>query len=231
MVKDMRYVVTFFALLLFNLLFGQVSISAGGSMLKGFGPTNPWGGFHIGVEIPRDDAISLYARYTHHFEQMSKELGQTGLRSTDPLATYPNLYPYVMNSMNYNMIEGGTRYYLGNGFDYGWGAYGGTNIMLVFNQVKDKYYLYDEIFSYYPAFDLESYEIDPEYRSAGSILSLGFGLQGGVKYSMVPFGTIYFDAGINYMIFAQGSTTYVYPNMFNQLIFTFNLGFRKDILW
>ena len=51
----------------------QVSLSAGGSMLKGFSPDKPYGGFHFGLEIPRDDAVSFYGRFTHHFKQSAAD--------------------------------------------------------------------------------------------------------------------------------------------------------------
>ena len=40
----------------------QVSVMGGMNMLKSFSPDRPYGGFHLGVEVPRDDAISIYGR-------------------------------------------------------------------------------------------------------------------------------------------------------------------------
>jgi hypothetical protein len=36
-----------------------------------------------------------------------------------------------VSSINYFMIDGGTRYYLINGFDEGFSVYGGTNLALM----------------------------------------------------------------------------------------------------
>lgn len=221
----MKYIVSLLLVFLTNWILAQLSVSAGGSMLKGFGPNKPWGGFHLGLEIPRDDAVSFYLRFTHHFKQYDVDSISVYLEPKD-ITTFPTDMPYypTLNgrpSMNYNILEGGTRYYLGNGFDYGWAAYGGTHFMAVFNTVKSNYDSYDETI----------YKMDESFRLDGTIFSLGAGLQGGVKYSAVPYGTFYLDAGLAYMLFAQGSTNFVYPNMFNQLIFSFNIGYRRDILW
>ena len=124
--------------------------------------------------------------------------------------------------MDYNILEGGTRYYLGNGFDYGFAAYGGSCIMLIFNSVKGKYDDFDE----------NVYELDEFSRYNSTFFSLGFGLGGGVKYSTPRFGTFYFDLNLAYMIFAQSSKDQI-PNqvgaMYNPLIFNFNIGWRKDL--
>lgn len=196
----------------------QVSVNAGGSMLLGFSEPGPWGGIHIGVEVPRDDAVSIYGRFTHHFRRTGDSI-PVPIFPLDPLQNI-----LTINSaptMDYNIIEGGTRYYLGNGFDYGFGAYGGSCIMLVFNSVKAKY----------EGFDENLYSLDDNYRYEGTIFSLGLGLGGGVKYSTARFGTYYFDLNLAYMIFAQGSNANITADLYNPLIFNFNLGWRKDILW
>jgi len=216
----MRKTIFILALLLSGSLNAQVSINGGGSMLVGFKTPGPWGGLHIGVEVPRDDAVSIYGRFTHHFRSRGDSL------DAFIIAKDPTTSPYILTvgsspSMDYNILEGGTRYYLGNGFDYGFAAYGGSCIMVVFNSVKGKYDAYDE----------SLYELDELSRYNGSIFSLGFGLGGGVKYSTGRFGTFYFDLNLAYMIFAQGSSDSVYGDLYNPLIFNFNLGYRKDILW
>jgi len=202
----------------------QVGISAGGSMLKGFGQRTPWGGFHVGVEIPRDDAISIYGKVTHHFKQRSSDSSIIQLIAYDQMTV-----PYVKNlgalpSMNYTILEGGTRYYLGNGYDFGWAGYGGTNVLVAFNSVKMEFGPYDQVL----------YELPEEYRGKGSIVSLGVGLAGGVKYSITGTGTFYFDAGLSYMLLSLASNSLAQiggVDKFSQLIFNFNLGFRRDIMW
>ncbi len=211
-------------LLIAGMAGAQVSINAGGSMLAGFSSPGPWGGIHIGVEVPRDDAVSIYGRFTHHFRAKGDSV-DAFVNAID-INSLPPGSPYTMSigtspTMDYNILEGGTRYYLGNGFDYGFAAYGGSCLMLIFNSVKAKY----------DGFDESLYQIDDTYRYDGSIFSLGFGLGGGVKYSAARFGTFYFDLNLAYMIFAQGSNDSIYAGLYNPLIFNFNLGYRRDILW
>ena len=203
----------------------QVSINAGGSMLAQFSPNKPWGGFHIGFEVPRDDAVSIYGRFTHHFRNFAQDsldifLSPRDINSMPPGAPF---YPTIgsLPSMNYNIIEGGTRYYLGNGFDYGWAAYGGSNLMLIFNKVKGNHAAYDEVL----------YVIEETSRYEGSIFSFGFGLGGGVKYSSAMAGTFYFDLNASYLIFNQPSVQNIYGGLHSSLLFSFNLGYRRDILW
>ncbi|MBL4862513.1 MAG: hypothetical protein JKY09_05800 [Crocinitomicaceae bacterium] len=214
------------ALLVSGGLFAQVGINAGGSLLKGFGQPKPWGGIHIGVEIPRDDAISIFGRVTHHLKQNNKDSLFTSAVARD-ITTTPYTIPVSgISSMNYTILEGGTRYYLGNGYDYGWAAYGGTNLMLIFNGVKTKYSPYDEAL----------YELQDGADRKGAIVSFAFGIGGGVKYTMTGVGTIYFDTNISYIVFgtasnAMASQQFAESGLFSQLLFNFNLGFRKDLLW
>ena len=226
----MKNLIVIIALVICGSLSAQVSIQGGPSMLLGFGNPRPFGGFHIGLEIPRDDAVSIFGKYTHHFKQKGETI-DAWVVSKDQVNIPPAGYSILIEavpSMNYHIIEGGTRYYLGNGFDYGFAAYGGTSLMLVFNQVKGEYSPFDEV----------NYEIDANSRTEGSIFSIGFGLGGGVKYSTARMGTFYMDLGVAYMLFSQPSNSSVGSAVFSEqnrqwssLIFNLNVGYRKDILW
>ncbi len=205
----------------------QVSIMGGASSLIAFGNKTPYAGFHIGLEVPRDDAVSFYGKFTHHFNQSKRSPFLAYAPAIDPTnPVFFQQFGYNVK-MNYNMIEGGTRYYLGNGFDYGFAAYGGTSVKLIFNSVKPDYDDYNS----------EEYRVDPAYDFKGSIFSIGAGLGGGVKYSFARYGTFYFDVNIDYMIFSQQSNDYIYSEVYqgnrqwSPLIFGFSLGYRKDIIW
>lgn len=218
--------ITLVSLLLAMTSFGQLSFNGGGTMLKGFSPGLPYGGLHLGIEIPRDDALSFYGRFTHCFANGGDSIQDGIIITARDFNTLPPGNPYYDNidfqpTMNYNIIEGGTRYYLGDGFDFGWGAYGGSTIMIVFNKVSARYESYNE----------ELYYIESSQNREGSIFALGFGLMGGVKYTQAPMGTFYLDVGISYMIFGQLSTTSTYSGMYNPLLFSLNIGYRKDIFW
>ncbi len=201
--------------------FSQVSVSAGPSMLMGIvRDATPWGGFHFGLEVPRDDQVTIYGRFTHHFKQFFPIPTQTILTPIDPNNFN---YPIITGrtSMNYNILEGGTRYYLGNGFDFGWAAYGGSNIMIIFNSIKNDYEDFDET----------EFRLDPANDFSGTIFGLGVGLGGGVKYTFPRFGTIFTDLNISYMLLATSSTPAPDASLYSPLIFNFNLGYRRDIIW
>lgn len=201
----------------------QFSINGGGSLLVGFGAPRAWQGIHIGFEVPRDDALSFYGRITHHFFQGDQDSISLLATAIDPTTT-PNAINFRgLPSMNYTILEGGTRYYLGNGFDYGWAAYGGTKLMLLFNSVRMK--------RQSDAFDESLYEIDAQSGREGAIFSLGGGFAGGVKYSLPRVGTFYTDISLGYMLLAQASNAGVYSQLYRPLVFDFTIGYRKDILW
>ena len=221
----MRSIVSFLFVMSFSVAFSQVSVSAGGSTLKGWGPQKAWAGFHVGIEIPRDDASSFYGRYTHLFHNRDVDTTFVSLIPRDPASLPPgSVYSPLISStasMNYHIINLGTRYYLGDGYDFGWAGYGGSDVVITINKVRMNNEPYDEAL----------YVVDEYSRYDGSAFTLGFGLTGGVKYSRPPLGTFYFDAGLSYLLLYQPNNPYLYSNMINQLTFNFNLGFRKDILW
>ena len=212
------------SILITGFVSGQVGISAGTSVLSAFGKPRPYGGFHISVEVPRDDATSVYGRITQHFKQVNEQPSAVSLIANE-LTTIP--YSYTIDGfglMNYTILEGGTRYYMGNGYDFGWSAYGGTNFMVVFNSVKMNLDDYDQV----------AYEPVGNYERKGSILSFGGGISGGVKYTIPSAGTFYFDTGITYILTGFPSNQLASDQAviaFSQLFFNFNLGFRKDIFW
>ncbi len=202
--------------------FAQVSFSAGGSSLLAFGTeAGPWGGVHLGVEVPRDDAISLYGRITHNFAKKGDSV-QTIAMAIDFMTSPYTLPVNGVTSSTYSIVEGGTRYYLGNGFDFGWAGYGGTNFMLVFNRVRTSYDDFDQTL-----YQLEGGSNDRD----GSIISFGIGLHGGVKYSVPRIGTFYTDINLGYMFLGQASNINVSAELYSPLIFGINLGYRYDILW
>lgn len=220
----MKKILIILSIMLGGSSFAQLGVNAGTSMLKGFGQPRPWGGLHFGIEIPRDDAVSIYGRVTHHFKQQNQDSIYTNAIARDVSTTPYTIQVSGVSSMNYTVIEGGTRYYLGDGYDFGWAAYGGTNLSLIFNGVKTQYFNFDETL----------YELQSGADRKGTIFSLAFGLGGGVKYSMEEIGTLYFDLGLNYVIFGQASNETAYiqlqqDGLYRSLLFNFNLGFRRDL--
>ncbi len=218
---NMRNLIVVIALFVGSSSFAQFSFSGGGSFLKGFRKdTKPWYGFHVSGEVPRDDQVSFFLRYTYHFRQESKDTLSDLLYPIDPNNPVPVSWGTRV-TMDYHIIEGGTRYYIGDGFDFGWSAYGGTNFMVTFNSVKSVFNPYDE----------NIYQPGETSSRDGLIFGFGAGFNGGVKYTAPIYGTFYLDAGLDYIFFAQRNHVAVPSDLFSYLLFTVNIGYRRDILW
>ena len=214
MERKMKNLVLLLVLFMLNTVCAQVSILGGPSSAFPFGTGTSYVGLHLGLEVPRDDAVSFYGKFTHQFSQVK------------PYINYDNNESDVFQTrMNYNIIEGGTRYYLGNGFDYGFAAYGGSTIKLIFNNVKSNY----DMTQYAPTSVLNT-------NVKSSVFSVAFGLGGGVKYSFPRFGTIYCDLDLFYSLIQVESSQGVIANLYNnnqwrQLVFGCSIGYRKDLIW
>jgi len=212
----------FFTLLLmfmFGNAFAQFGISGGLSTLKSFKTPKSYFGFHIGGEIPRDDQLSFYGRLSYYLKQ-TEDVPTTNILYNSTLTNSVQVNYY--NSMNYLTLEGGNRYYIGNGYDASFAAYGGGNFMIIFNSVKREY---DD-------YDASKFQLPQNEQLQGSIFNIAVGLAGGVKYTFAGAGTLYLDAGLGYMILSTASNTTaesVAGTLYSPLIFNFALGFRKDL--
>ena len=222
MVRDMKKS-AFLVGMMFCILTGntQVGLSGGISTIKAFGVPKPYTGIHLGVEIPRDDAVTFFLRGTGYFGNNSNDLYYTYVTARD-FSTVP--YQQQVNyttKLNYSVIEGGTRYYWGDGYDAGFGLYGGSNMSVIFNSVKRNYDDYDEV----------KYEMADTELSKGSIFNIGVGLGGGVKNMFAGIGTLYFDMNFSYLILSlpSNNTASQVGDMYSPLLFNFALGFRKEL--
>lgn len=220
MVRNMKNYILFIIVLL-NSMFstGQFGATGGLSVLKAFGTPKPFVGFHIGGEVPRDDQISIYGRISFYGKQREPIDGSTNVEAfSQSTIPYTQTIGYK-TSMNYTIIEGGNRYYIGDGYDSGFGGYGGGNLLMIFNSVKREYGDYDQ-----SLYKLGQYDL-----AKGSIFNLGVGLGGGIKHTLAGIGTLYLDANFAYMIMSTASnTTASKTSLYSPLLFTFNFGFRKD---
>ena len=217
-----------FLILLFTFLvgdfFSQISANAGLGTLNGFGVKKTFFGLNLGLEYPKSNQTTIFGRIAYYIprnEDDSTQAYATAISTT----TFPYSLPrnYIV-STGYLTIEGGTRYYLLNGYDNGFSIYGGSTILVCVNKIKRNYADWNH------SFNEANYE---NYGDAkGTILNLGVGLQGGLKYTLPSIGTFFCDLSGNYLVIRQASNDMVgestnYP--FNSaLLFTFNLGFRKD---
>jgi len=215
----------FFAFsLILSVAQAQTGVSGGFTVLKGFGVPKAYPGIHIGVEIPRDDEVSYFGRLTATFANTVSDSIQA--EAIDPSTTFPTVdYKRVDVGMKYINLEGGTRYYLGNGYDYGWSAYGGSLLMLSICPVRMKpTEEFDET-----KYAFVSTSTGKPLTERGSVVSLSFGLNAGVK-NHFAFGMLYFDVSLAYALFAIPSNSLASEKSnFTPLLFGFNFGFRKDL--
>ncbi len=198
--------------------YGQFGVSVGPSFLRPFGAQKSFFGFHVGGEYSLDDQSSYFGRITHYTgarDTLGQEVVLQALNSTSPYATTS----YVTKT-NYTCISGGARYYLGDGYEHGLSAYGGSTLNLIFNQVKAEFEPYDQT----------NYTLPDGYARKGNAFGFGLGLQGGVKYGIIDFATVYLDFGLDYLFAYQASNTLSGSSPYlSNILFHFNLGFRKDI--
>lgn len=209
--------------------FSQYSLGGGGSMLFQFGNSKPFGGLHFNFEIPRNNEITFFGRVTYHFNQRAEQ----DLSADYPVYAYgiepgldPILVPYTFKeSFNYFMIDGGTRYYLINGYDEGFSLYGGTNIGVVLNTIRYDYELGD-----YDKSKYEVYDSGYEYvrGDKGTVLNLAAGFTGGLKYTLPGRGTFYFDFNPSIMLFGVSSKNSLESTLYHNVVFNFNIGYRKE---
>lgn len=223
-----KYILIFSFLASFT-SFGQISVNGGASMLLGFGAPKPWGGFHLGINIPRDEDITFQVQYQYLFKQKLQEPLIGVATAKDPFASPYNIQVDLTPSMDYHIISGGTRYYFINGYDYGFSLYGGGTFSLIFNSIRSKTTAYDA-----DNYDLDEYSRDFE---KAAFLNIAAGVSGGMKYSISNVGSVYLDVGLLYMVFSNDNKNgRVIQKMFeerlyNRVLLTFQVGFRRDISW
>ena len=219
-------VLILFFLLVKTSLFGQLGITGGLGTMNGFGIKKTFYGFNFGLEYPRSNENTIFGRFAYYIPRNNTE---SIIASASAILPIPpgdpfNLQRNYIVSTGYTTIEGGTRYYLINGYDNGFSVYGGSTIMLCINSIKKNY----ENWNYpYNESDYQNYG-----EEKGTILNLGMGIQGGLKYTFPSIGTIFCDLSGTYLIVRQASNDAVYDSEnypFNSaILFSVNLGFRKD---
>lgn len=197
--------------------FSQLSVSLGPSMIKPFGVRSVYPGFHVSAEFNDDDINTIYGRFS--FTPSRKGESTPIVLTAHDFNTVP--FQTQVNSTeryNYSVLEFGKRYYFGDGYESGFGFYGGSNLSIVFNKVRYELDDYDE----------DKYSSSVDEDEVGTVIGLAFGLNAGIKNSFY-FGTLFFDTGINYSIFALKSPNMSgTPSNYSSLFFAFNLGIRRD---
>lgn len=228
MVRAIKNTVFLLMVLISATVSAQFSVGGGASTMFEFGNKKPFYGLHFNFEVPRNNEVTFYGRLTYHFNQNKEEaFGNLAAIAKDP-NTQPQWVDVPLTnltSINYFMIDGGTRYYLINGFDEGFSLYGGTNLGLIINSVKygTKIGEYDDV----------NYTLDPgefgNSREKGTIIRLAVGFTGGLKYTIPTVGSFYLDFNPHLTIFGIPSTNTIPGTVYRPVFFNLNLGFRKEI--
>ena len=91
--------------------------------------------------------------------------------------------------------------------------------MLAFNKVTQET----------DAFDDTKYRLQTGTDMKGNIFNIALGLSGGIKNNFA-FGTLYFDVSIDYFLASIPSNQLAQQtNMYSPLLFSFSIGYKKDI--
>lgn len=218
-------------LLLVILSFNVIALKAQYGVYVGTATFSPLGagktfyGLNLGAEIPRDDETTLYLRGCF----FGKRIDPSGTTEVQLTNIDPNDFSiqFVKTSSytNYTTFEGGLRRYINGTFDSDFALYGGSNLMGIVSQIKTKYDDFDK--TKYKVVNSSGSTVD--LNRPASIFAFSIGLNGGVKYTFPGMGTIFFDAGLGYVIQSVGSSNLQTPPYYSFLNFNTCLGFRKEI--
>ncbi len=204
--------------------FGQTALGGGFSMLKAFGVRAPYLGGHFLAEFPVDESTSYYGKLSVYAKQ--KGLSEVVYADAIDINTMPSMIEVnTRSTFNYITIEGGRRFYFGNGYDFGFAPYGGTHLLAAFNSAKMNVDNFDE--TKYRLQNGQGQEMK------GNIFNLAFGLSGGIKNDF-SWGTLYLEASFDYAILAVPSNQIAvsaYNQMGSPLLFTFALGYKKNLFF
>ena len=204
-------------------VFAQFGIGGGLSGLYGFGSPKSFGGFHILAELPQDDEMSYFGKITYLFPRKDEASYPEYLTNINPMLSGQT---FDMNySMDYLLLEGGKRYYIGDGYESGLAGYGSSNIVVILNTVKKNYSN--------PDYSLADFNTATNSPDRGSIFSLGIGLNVGGKYTVPNLnGAFFADLGMNYLLLQpmiSNATANGGAAFFKSLFFNLNIGFRKNL--
>lgn len=201
--------------------FGQISVSAGGSILNNFGSGREFIGFSLGGEYALDDESSYFGRLNFYPGVKNRRMDSVLLQPYD--IAQPFAFVNALPKTSYFSLEGGARYYIGDGYEYGFSGYGGYKVSILHCKVKLNT---DE-------FDETKYRFPDNYGPEGALLALTVGIGAGIKYSIGTVGTVYLDGSIDYPILSSFTNRSIeYTDYLKSLVFfSLNIGFRKDLYW
>lgn len=201
-------------------VFAQYSITGGTGIFNSFGAGRNFYGMELGLEYSDIEDESIWGRISFYPSVENRTSHPILAFSNDQLSTDTF---YLRSKSNYLQLSGGSRYYIGDGYDVGIGAYGGYKFSLLLFSVRNELQGYEEV--------KENFPKPNEYYEKSQVIFLTVGLNGGVKYSIPRFGTLFLDGSVDYGILGQFTNPgYAYSDMFNaNIFFSMSLGVRKTI--
>ena len=199
---------------------GQISLSGGANMMNAFGVKKSFYGLHIGGELPQNNMVTFYGRLNYFFPRAEVDSSDAVAIANDFTTSPYQINVKYLNTTSFISIEGGTRAYIGNGFDNGFSGYGGGKTSLLISRIGARVNDYNT----------GKYTIDETNLGKGSILGICLGVQGGIKYTFPGVGSIYLDGSLDYLLFAQSSNDNIYSTYYpvQRILFITTIGFRKD---
>ncbi len=207
-----------------SLSFGQTALGGGISMLKAFGVKPPYLGGHILAEFPVDESTSYYGKFSFYAKQHG--INELVYADAIDINTTPSLIEVNSRAtFNYITVEGGRRFYFGNGYDFGFAPYGGTHLLAAFNSASMSIDKYDE-----SKYRLQTGQNN---ETKGNVFSLAFGLSGGIKNDF-SWGTLYLEASFDYAILgipSNQAAANAYQQLGSPLLFTFAFGYKKNLFF
>ncbi|MFT7343595.1 MAG: hypothetical protein ACI9XP_000169 [Lentimonas sp.] len=211
--------------------YSQIGIMGGLAVAKPFGAEQTPVGLQFGADVPQSDDFSYFGRVSlYPFGRESEATFPVFVEPKDGSGGGFNVAAY--GKTNLYTLSGGIRYYGGEGYEFGFGVYGGTTFSVLFGKYSERLDEYDE----------STYRTQGSYNPNASLLGGMVGLNGGVKYGIPSIGTVFLDVNLDYILLYDyvNESILVKSNLLiksgNQGIlarvyFGLNIGIRRDILW
>jgi hypothetical protein len=208
--------------------YSQIGIMGGLAVAKPFGAEETAVGLQFGADVPQSDDFSYFGRVSLYPFGRETKAGTIGVESIDG-STGP-MEVDRLGKTNLYTLSGGIRYYGGEGYEFGFGVYGGTTFTILLGKYSESVGEYDE----------SKYRIPDFYNPKAALLGGTVGLNGGVKYGIPTIGTVYLDISLDYLLLPEpvnletlkfSKLLFVNPQNLSRIYFGLNIGIRRDILW
>lgn len=220
----------FILILLASQVNAQIIIGGNYDFLIPFGAQKQFHGIQLLIEKPVNERVSYYGNISYFPAQKIKGTPEDYNYTIE----YPDSTSFgkiPLSSLTQFSTVGvsfGRRNYWLNPIDHGFSLYGGTTINVKFSFVKSRI----------ENFDSSKYTTitpDPsDMTGKGTVFNPGFGLNGGLKYDIRRFGTLYFDVSFEYSILNYPTTAIAssgFRDFGSPLNFYLGFGYKRIIYW